>query len=288
MTEQTEPSPSDPAVRAAFADLLPVLIPHAQFDAAADEVVVAVDGGRARIAVASLLDAASRMESVRWPQLIEAWCGTVLEQLRQPVIAPTTDQFRLRLVPRAEFDSDQMIVKPWGAYFQLELMADLDGRRIWVGPRLAGELGLSTDDAWSTGLRNTIQQVLVGLVVRQHEVGNGLVVSVAAADDTPWVSAGVTSVVNLFRAGDLPYGALVAVPRLSTVMFSPVESDRVTADVLLLGRLVADLHADSSDRCSPEVFWFYDGSLYRVERGEGNKVTLPVELESVFASLPPA
>ena len=61
----------------------------------------------------------------------------------------------------------------------------------------------------------------------------------------------------------------------------------MTADILLLGRLVADMHRDSDDPCSPDLFWMHDGALYRIELGDGTSVTLPVELQPVFASLPP-
>ena len=157
---------------------------------------------------------------------------------------------------------------------------------MWIGPAGAAELGLTPDDAFTTGLRNTIGKVLVHLDVRQHDVGNGLTISLAAADRNPWVSTGLTSVQNLFHAPELPFGAIVAVPRLSAVLFTPVLSDRVTADIVLLGRLVSDMHRDSADPCSADLFWFHDGALYRIERGDGTRVTLPVELEPVVAALP--
>jgi hypothetical protein len=275
-------------VRAALSDLLPVLIPGAGFDAESDEVVVRVDDGRARVAVSSLATTAEGLTQDQWPQLIEIWCAGVLEQLRRPTPEVAVDDLRVRLVPRTVVAGEQLIVRPYGAYFQLELMADLSDRRVWVGPARAGALGLEPDAAFAQGLRNTITTVLATLDVREHDVGNGLTISMVARDDTPWVSTGLTSVQNLFRRPELPHGAIVAVPRLSTVLFTPVESDRVLADVLLLGRLVADMHRDGTDPCSPDVFWFHDRALYRIERGDGSRVTLPVELEPVVAGLPKA
>jgi hypothetical protein len=233
-------------IRAALSDLLPVLIPGATFDAAGDEVIIPVADGRARVAVGSLVATAEGIPQERWPQLVEEWCAGALEQLRAPTPTPTVDDLRVRLVPRGPVVDDQVIVRPYGAYFQLELMADLADRRL----------------------------------------GNGLTIWLAADDGNPWVSAGLTSVANLFRRPELPYGAIVAVPRLSTVLFTPVESDRVMADILLLGRLVADMHRDGADRCSPDLFWLHDGAIYRIERGDGTRVTLPVELEPVVAALP--
>jgi hypothetical protein len=263
-----------------------VLIPGANFDEAADEVIVPVAEGRARVNTASLVAQADGVPSARWPHLVEEWCAGVLAHLQVPLPKLDADQLRVRLVPVGPVGDDQVIVTPYGAYFRLELMADLPDRRQWIGPAHAAELGLASDEAFSTGLRNTIMKVLVHLDVRQHEVGNGLTISLAAADGNPWVSTGLTSVQNLFRAPNLPYGALVAVPRTSAVLFAPVVSDRVTADILLLGRLVADMHRDSDDPCSPDTFWFHDGALYRIDRGDGTRVTLPVELEPGFAALP--
>lgn len=275
-------------IRAALSDLLPVLIPGARFDEAGDEVLVPIGDGRARVAVSSLISTADGVPSARWPQLVEVWCAGVLEHLRLPQPKLSADQLRVRLVPSGPDAVDQVIAKPYGAYFRLELMADLADRRVWVGPARAAELELTPEEAFALGLRNTIGKVLVRLDVRQHDVGNGLTISLAAEDDNPWVSAGLTSVQNLFRSPELPYGALVAVPRSSCVLLTPVESDRVTADILLLGRLVADMHRDSDDPCSPDLYWFHGGALYRIERGDGTRVTLPVELEPVVAALPKA
>ena len=277
----------DPAgIRATLSDLLPVVMPGASFDASSDEVLVPLDEGRARISVGSLVAGSAGVPSTGWPKLIDDWCAGVLAHLQRPVPPLDGDLLRVRLVPTSPVDAGAVIVKPYGVYFQLEVMADLADRRQWIGPAAAAELGLSPDEAFSTGLRNTIQKVLVQLDVRHHEVGNGLTISLAAADGSPWVSAGLTSVANLFRARELPYGALVAVPRSSAVLFTPVGSDRVTADIVLLGRLVADMHRDSDDPCSPDLFWMHAGALYRIDRGDGTKVTLPVELEPVVASLP--
>jgi hypothetical protein len=272
-------------IRATLGDLLPVLIPGASFDAASYEVLVPMDDSRARVNVTSLVAEAEDLPPERWPRLVEEWCAGVLEHLEMPQPKLDAEQLRVRLVPRSPVAED-VIVKPYGAYFQLELMADLPNRRVWIGPAGAAELGLTPEDAFTTGLRNTIGKVLVHLDIRQHDVGNGLTISLASADGNPWVSAGLTSVQNLFRAPELPYGAIVAVPRLSAVLFTPVVSDRVTADIPLLGRLVSDMHRDSDDPCSADLFWFHDGALYRIERGDGTRVTLPVELEPVAAALP--
>lgn len=275
------------SIRSTLSDLLPVLMPGASFDGAGDEVLVPLDDGRARVNVDSLVTRSADVPATRWPRLIDDWCAEVLEHLQRPEPSLDADLLRLRLVPTSPVDADVVIVKPYGVYFQLEVMADLSDRRLWIGPARAAELGLTAADAFSTALRNTIQQVLTKLDVRRHDVGNGLTISLAAADGTPWVSTGLTSVANLFRAPELRYGALVAVPRLSAVLFSPIGSDRVTADILLLGRLVADMHRDSDDPCSPDLFWMHDGALYRIELGDGTSVTLPVELQPVVASLPP-
>ncbi|MFV0308924.1 MAG: hypothetical protein ACK5OX_14405 [Desertimonas sp.] len=273
-------------VRAALSDLLPVLLPGARYEPTTDEVMIAVQDGRARVSVDSLVRTAAQQASTAWPRLVEAWCTAVLEQLHLPIPAIDAEGLRVRLVPRHDVDPEQLIVRPYGAYFQLELMMDLPQRRIWVGPGQAGELGLGAAAAFDAGLRNTIQRELATLGTRRHEIGPGLSIDVAAADDNPWVSVGLTSITNLFRIESMPYGALVAVPRLSTVMCHVVASDQVLGDVQVVGRLVADMHRDAIDPCSPELFWFHGGALYPIRRGDGAKVTLPVELQPLIASLP--
>lgn len=273
-------------IRAALSDLLPVLMPGATFDPATDEVLLPVEGGRARLSIDSLIAGSSDVSPNAWPRLVADWSNEMLARVQRPVPPLEADQLRVRLVPTRTVDEDLVVVRPYGVYFQLELMADLGDQNVWVGPSRVADIGLSPDDGFTTGLRNTIQKVLVQLDVRHHEVAGGLTISLAAADGSPWVSAGLTSVANLFRAPELPYGALVAVPRMSAALFTRVESDRVTADILVIGRLVADMHRDSDDPCSPDLFWLHGGALYRIDRGDGTKVTLPVELEPVVASLP--
>ena len=57
----------------------------------------------------------------------------MLQVPRLLVLAP--DQLRVRLVPTAPVPAeDQVIVKPYGADFQLELMADQPDRRLWGRP----------------------------------------------------------------------------------------------------------------------------------------------------------
>lgn len=275
-------------VRAALTDLLPVLLPSARYEPATDEVLITVQDGRARVSVDSLVRTAAQQPPTAWPRLVETWCGAVLDQLHLPVPAVDVDGLRVRLVPRRAVDPEQLVVRPYGAWFQLELMMDLAQRRIWVGPRQAAELGLGADDAFDTGLRNTIQRDLVNIVPRSHQLAPGFVIALAAVDDSPWVSVGLTSIANLFRIESMPFGAIVAVPRLSTVICHVVTSERVLSDVLVLERLVGDMHRDAVDPCSPDVFWFHAGALYPIRRGEGARITLPVELQSVVDALPPS
>ena len=48
------------------------------------------------------------------------------------------------------------------------------------------------------------------------------------------------------------------------------------------------MYRDSEDPCSPDLFWFHGGALFRIERHDGTRVTLPVELEPLVAALPKA
>ena len=123
-----------PDIRAVLGDLLPILLPGATFEEATDEVIVPVPEGRARVAVTSLISTASGVPPERWAQLVEVWCAGILEMLQVPAPVLAPDQLRVRLVPTAPVAEDQVIVKPYGAYFQLELMADQPDRRLWVGP----------------------------------------------------------------------------------------------------------------------------------------------------------
>ena len=136
------------------------------------------------------------------------------------------------------------------------------------------------------GLRNTVHKVLLPLDIRDHELSPGVSVSLGAVDGVPYVSTALTSIPNVFRSPELPYGALVAAPRLSAVLFHAVQSDQAMAVAVVMSRLVADMHADVDDPCSPQLWWWHDRRIYPVAISEGRRVELDPALEPVVAGLP--
>jgi hypothetical protein len=111
-------------------------------------------------------------------------------------------------------------------------------------------------------------------------------VSLGAADGVPYVSTALTSIRNVFRTPGLAHGALVAAPKLSAVLFHEVRSDQARSVALVMSRLVADMHADARDPCSPLLWWWHDRRIYPVSISDGRRVELDPALQPVVAGLP--
>lgn len=276
------------AILAAISDLAPVVVPGATLDGPAQALVIALpDHQRATVSLHSLIGACRGALHTHWPRLIADWLGTVVDDLGSPSRPPTLDDLRVRLVPTPESAIEGVITRAYGPHFQLQLMADLPDRRAWVTDDGAEALAVSPADAFSAGLRNTVTKVLVGLDIREHALPDGTTVSLAAADGVPWVSTGLTSIAQLFRTPQLPFGALVAAPRTSAVLFQAVSSTRALDTAPLLERLTKSMHHDSDDACSPTLWWF-DGGAFHPIGVDGRTVTIDDSLRELVARLPRA
>lgn len=283
----------DPAeVHALLGDLLPVLVPTATLDAEAGEVLLPVEGGRARISTRSLLTECAGKPQHAWPQLVETWLGQIgagASALADGPLVVDTSRLRLQAVPRGEALPDGVSVG-FGSAFDLLVVQDQDG---WARRLQRADLdatALSADDAVRLALDETISQVLVGLDVREHALPGGAgLVRMASADGVPYVSAGITSIARLAGA-ELPFGALVGVPRHSALLILRVASRRSLDDVLVFSRLVASMYDNGADRCARGVYWFVGGDAHAVTvaevPGAAPRVNLPPELSQVVAALP--
>ncbi len=103
----------------------------------------------------------------------------------------------------------------------------------------------------------------------------GSLVRVASADGEPYVSAGITSLVQL-AGTDLPHGALVGVPRHSMLVIQPMRSKRDLGTVKILESCVASMFREAPDGCTPRLFWFVDGDAHPLgtETGPDGSPTL--------------
>lgn len=279
---------------ALLSDLLPVLVPVATFDGAAGEVLIPVEGGRARVSTRSLLMECAGKPQHQWRRLVEGWLREIGEQvaavpLEQVPLDPSLLRLRLQAVPRtdalpagvsAAFNSafDLLLVEDGGGVSRRLQQPDLDGA------------GLSADEAVSVALDATISQVLIALDVRDRALPGGVgTVRMASADGVPYVSAGITSVPQLAGV-DLPYGALVGVPRHSSLLILPVRSRRDLDTVVVLARLVASPFDSGVDPCARDVYWFVNDDAFGVQvqevAGAGPRLNLPPAVSDLVAALP--
>lgn len=80
------------SVYAVLTDLLPVLSPGATLVERSDELVVPLDGSRARVSTATLLSACQGQPEHRWPEVVETWLSAVGGQVRAAASGAPVDR----------------------------------------------------------------------------------------------------------------------------------------------------------------------------------------------------
>lgn len=289
MTGPTSPSHRG-SVYAVLTDLLPVLSPGATLVEGSDELVVPLDGSRARVSTATLLSACEGQPEHRWPEVVETWLAAVGGQVRAAASDAPVDPARLRLqaVPRGA-EPVTGVAAAFNAAFDLLVVEDRSGSSRRLLQADLDALGLGADQAIQTALDATISEVLVRLDVRPHDLPGGGQIRMASMDGVPYVSAGITSVRQLAGA-DSPYGTLVGVPRHSMIVLQPVTSRTVLDGLPVLTSLVGSMYDSGTDRCARDVYWFVGAEAYPIGVDGGpdgrSQISLPAEVASVVASLP--
>jgi len=173
--------------------------------------------------------------------------------------------------------------------FDLMAVADYDGTPGLLQPSDLEVLQLDPAQVLQTALEQTVNEVLVKLdVVPQELPGVGSVL-MAGAEGVPYVSAGVTLIPQLAGV-ELPYGALVAVPRHSMILILPVASRQTLSAVDVLAGFAEFASKDAPDSCSPGLYWFVNGDAFPIgSEPDGNgqrQLVIAPGLEPVINSLP--
>lgn len=140
-------------------------------------------------------------------------------------------------------------------------------------------------DPFSLAAELTYTRVLTGLDRRDHEA-KGVRFRMLAIDGCPLVTTALLWPAMTAQLQGYE-NFLVAAPRLSAVLVRPIErqSDIGTATTLMsIARVVV---GDADDPCCPDVLWWRQGRLHRIEFDPGDpQPVLPAELGDVAAALP--
>jgi len=172
--------------------------------------------------------------------------------------------------------------------FDVMAVKDVDGTPGLLQPSDLDALGMDPETALRTALDQTISEVLVNLDVQPQQLPTGGEVLLASAEGVPYVSAGVTTIPQLAGV-ELPYGALVAVPRHSMIMILPVASRQTLTAVGVLSGFAEFAYQDAADGCSPGLYWFVDGDAFPIrsepDADGGPQLVIAPELEDVVNRL---
>ena len=259
------------------------LLPGATLDADTGDLLVPVQGGRARVATDAVVAQAADLPDGERDAALHTWLLELMTQLQPAsadapqVIAPERWRARLMLPPPADLDID-LVAAPVANCFDLVVVYEGDGALNYLQAAQAGPVD-SGLDLLGTALRQTIQEELLDVDVRDHDAG-GFQIRMIAKDGCPYVTSALMSLARFLPvpADD----ALVIVPRFSAVALTPMVR---RADIRLAGplaQIAASLYDGSVDACSPGVFWWHDGDFHVVDLDDDGTVVLPPGTEDLL------
>jgi hypothetical protein len=273
----------DSTVMNAISDLAPMWLPGCVVDTA--ERTVEVGWGRgalqmsAVVGLGEIIDRCGQLPQHRWAEQIEAWLRAVVAEgelaTEEHRYGDVAERQRALLVQRgwsartAGPVADALI--PFGDHFEVVVFVGTgtDLRRLTVVRR--SMLGLGDPNVPSP-VQLTLQQISDLRPVEQDGF------SVLSRENDRLVSMAVVDREHLLPQASIGLGALIGVPRLSTVAFCPADAGQDTAN--LLARFVADTYRGAPDQCSPDLFWLQGDRMVQVPvtLAEPPTVMLPAAL----------
>lgn len=269
-------------VRSALEGQAAQMLPGATLDAATGDLLIPVEGGRARVATDAIVQEATELPDADQDEAVRTWLLEVVTQLQPAigapeVVAPEALRARLMLPTPSDFELDLVAVAVNNC-FDLVVVYEDDGQLNYLQPDQVDGLG-SLQELLGTALRQTIAEELLDVDVRDHEAG-GFQIRMLAKDGCPYVTAALMS---LARFMPVPAkDALVIAPRFSAVAFTPMVS---RDDVRLAGplaQIASSLYDGSPDACSDGVYWWHDGDFYALDLDDDGTVVLPAGTEDLL------
>lgn len=231
------------------------------------------------VGLGEIIERCDQLPQHRWAEQIEAWLRAVVAEgelaTEEHRYGDVGERQRALLVQRgwsartAGPVADALI--PFGDHFEVVVFVGTgpELRRLTVVRR--SMLGLADPNVPSP-VQLTLQQIS-GLRPVEHD---GF--AVLSRENDPLVSMAVVDRETLLPQASIGLGALIGVPRLSTVAFCPADAGQETAD--RLARYVAATYRGAPDQCSPDLFWLQGDRMVQVPvtLAEPPTVMLPAAL----------
>lgn len=202
-------------------------------------------------------------------------------QRRPPI---DVDSLRVRLVPHASRKASHTAAVSAGAFDLVMVEAHQPDREIALDRVDASRMDLRS--LMDVAMRQTWQNELSRLDVRDHEIGGNRKVLVLAIDDNDYVTTALLAIGKFI--GEAPAGAFVAAPAYDSVAAYPITSSADRDVYGGLSRIAASVAAESKRPCDPRAYW-WDGRIARevqASRLDLSEIVGPDDLLERMASLP--
>ena len=152
-----------------------------------------------------------------------------------------------------------------------------------VSTTMLEDWGVSGAEVQAVALANTFDSEVTEMVL-ETSAGFDLWVVVGT-----WYSATLVNALDGLFELEPGVGAIVAVPTSDVILVHPIVDQGVLVNVFILGQVASSWWADGPASASPDIYWYRDGELSRIDLvidDSGGRLD-SIELTDLAATLPP-
>ncbi len=234
-----------------------------------EEGVVQPRSGRLRASVLSLQNiarACAYLAIEQWPQAIAQHFDNILamSEDKDALLLDVADfeavkpQLRARLYPSSLLqESADLIYRPGPEGTIETLVLDLPTTVRTVAPGEAQRWGRSNNDLFEVGRRNLRQSSRLKASTASLLPGTEVVLY----HGDPYYAASHALIIQDYLPADLPYGALVGLPRRDALLLHVIRNVGMAHAVNAMLRVIIGLHREGPGSLSPHLYWLRDGEF---------------------------
>jgi hypothetical protein len=234
-----------------------------------EEGVVQPRSGRLRASVLGLQNIARACASLaieQWPQAIAQHFDSIfaVSEDKDALLLEVSDfeavksRLRARLYPQTLLrESAELISRPGPEGTIEALVLDLPTTVRTVAPSEVQRWGQTGRDLFELGRRNLRQSSHLKVSTASLLPGT----SVALYHGDPYYAASHALIIEDYLPADLPYGALVGLPRRDALLLHVIRNIGMAHAVNAMLRVIVGLYREGPGALSPHLYWLRDGEF---------------------------
>jgi len=257
-----------------------------------EEGIVQPRGGRLRASVLGLQNiarACAHLAIEQWPDAIAQHFDGIfaMSKDKDALLLDVADfeavraQLRTRLYPQSLLRESAELICRAGPEGTIEVMVlDLPTTVRTVAPSEARRWGQEEDDLFAEGRRNLRRSNRLKASTVHLLPGT----SVLLYHGDPYYAASHALIIEDYLPVDLPYGALIGLPRRDALLVHVIRNVGVAHAVNAMLRVIAGLHREGPGSLSHHLYWLRDGEFHSLPYTLGSQ-SLDFQPTPEFAAL---